>query len=140
MTKQRINLENVFEQIKSDNAFPAVNKGINLRIAECDEEVLGDSNRLSQALTAVIRSILERLPRASDVIVECKKSKTAVILAIGAPHGVAVKSYRNKHRELAREQMAVSLARLTALQHGGDLQLTTSSKGRTIEIRLPIGV
>jgi signal transduction histidine kinase len=140
VTKQKIRVENVFEQIKADNIQPADNKGIGLKIQDCEQEVLGDSTRLSQALTAVIRSILERLPSASDVILECKKTHDTIILAIGAPHGVAVKSYRNKHRELAREQMAISLARLTAVQHGGDLNLTTSSKGRTIEICIPAGV
>ncbi|CAN5740652.1 hypothetical protein BH10CYA1_BH10CYA1_34780 [soil metagenome] len=140
VTKQKIRVENVFEQIKSDNIQPAGNKGISLKIQDCEEEILGDSNRLSQALTAVIRSILERLPSTSDVLLECRRSHDTIILAIGAPHGVAVKSYRSRHRELAREQMAISLARLTALQHGGDLQLTTSSKGRTIEICLPAGV
>lgn len=140
VTRQKINVEDIFDQVKSDNIQPAKNKGIGLEIKDCEQEVLADSNRLSQALTAIIRSIMERLPSASNVKLECKTLKNMVVLAIGAPHGVAVKSYRNKHRELAREQMAINLARLTALQHGGDLQLTTSSKGRTIEIRLPAGV
>lgn len=140
VTKQKIKVEKIFEQIESENSLPAEEKGVSLKIQECDQEVLGDSNRLSQALTAVIRSILERLPRHSDVWLQCKTSQDMVSLTIGAPHGVAVKSYRNKHRELAREQMAISLASLTAIQHGGNLQLTTSSKGRTIEIRLPAGV
>lgn len=140
VTKQKIRVENVFEQIKIDNLQPAENKGIRLDIQDCEQEVLADSNRLSQAVTAILRSIMERLPGASDVQLECRSAKDSVILAIGAPHGVAVKSYRNKHRELAREEMAISLARWTALQHGGDLRLTTSSKGRTIEICLPAGV
>ncbi len=137
--KQKMRVESVFDQIKSDNVQPANNKGISLTIQNCEQEILGDSGRLSQALTAIIRSILERIPTKSDVLLKCKKSHNNVILALEAPHGVAVKGYNNKHRELAREQMAISLARLTALQHGGNLQLITSSKGRMIEISLPIG-
>jgi signal transduction histidine kinase len=137
--KQKMRVESVFDQIQSDNVQSAHNKGISLTIQKCEQEIFGDSGRLSQALTAIIRSILERIPTKSDVLLECKKSHNNVILALEAPHGVAVKGYNNKHREFAREQMAISLARLTALQHGGNLHLITSSKGRTIEISLPIG-
>lgn len=139
VTKQKINVEAVFEQIKNDNLQPADNRGVILEIQNCKQELLGDSSRLSQALTALIRSIVERLPAKSSVSVECKTGRDQIILAVGAPYGISKSGYSNKHRELAREQMAINLARQTAQQHGGDLQLTTSNRGRTIEICLPSG-
>ncbi|RTL37667.1 MAG: hypothetical protein EKK48_23575 [Candidatus Melainabacteria bacterium] len=139
VTKQKINVETVFEQIKNDNLQPADNRGVILEIQNCKQELLGDSSRLSQALTALIRSIVERLPAKSSVSVECKTVRDQIVLAVGAPYGISKSGYSNKHRELAREQMAINLARQTAQQHGGDLQLTTSNRGRTIEICLPAG-
>lgn len=140
VSKQLISVESVFEQIKTDNELSADNRGINLIVQDCQQEILGDSNRLNQALTAVIRSLLERIPSRSKVSIECKNTEDRVVLAIAAPHGVAVKSFSSKHREFARERMAISLARLTVVQHGGELQLTTTSKGRRIELCLPVGV
>lgn len=139
VTKQSMNVEQVLEQLKADNQQTAGSRGVELHIHDCNQEILGDSNRLSQALTAVIRSILERLPSKSSVSVDCKSDRDNFIFAIGAPYGVSKSGYSNKHRELAREQMAISLARQTARQHGGQLNLTTTNRGRTIEICLPAG-
>lgn len=140
VSKHKMQVENVLEQIKSDNAMPATQRGINLTVNHCQEEIFADSNRLTQAMTAVIRSIFERIPSKSNVIVECNRDQNTVVLAVEAPHGVAaIGSGYNKHKQFAREQMAISLARLTAVQHGGDLHLTTSSKGRRIALNLPVG-
>jgi signal transduction histidine kinase len=139
VTKQSMNVEQVLEQLKADNQQTAGSRGVELQINDCNQEILADSTRLSQALTAVIRSILERLPSKSSVSVDCKSDRDNFIFAIGAPYGVSKSGYSNKHRELAREQMAISLARQTARQHGGHLNLTTTNRGRTIEICLPAG-
>lgn len=137
VTKQKIKVENVFEQVKLDNALPAVTKDITLNIMNCNQELDGDSYRLSQALTAVIRSLIERTPAKSAVSLDCTKTTKNIVLTIGAPHGVAAgRTTRNK--EFARERMATNLARMTARQHGGDLNVTTSSKGRMFELLLPL--
>ncbi len=137
VTKQPINIENVLEGVEADTAKLAQDKGINLTINMCKIELNADSQRISQSLIAVIRSIVERVPTHSDVLLEAKKMKDALIITIGAPHRVAVKGFRNKDRGFARENMAISLARQTARQHGGDLNVTTFNKGRTITISLP---
>ncbi|HEY9733441.1 MAG TPA: HAMP domain-containing sensor histidine kinase [Drouetiella sp.] len=139
VTKQKMNVEQVLEQLKVDNQQTAGTRGVELQIHDCDREIVGDSGRLSQALTAVIRSILERLPSHSLVSVDCKADRDSFTFAIIAPYGISKSGYSNKHRELAREEMAISLARQTARQHGGHLNLTTTNRGRTIEICLPSG-
>ncbi len=137
VNKQSSNVEQIFQQVLSDNVVPAESKGITLTVKDNRQEILADSGRLTQALTAIVRSILNRAPAKSDVVVQCKTVRDTVIISIDAPHGVAVKDYRNKYKDFAREEMAISLARLTALQHGGQFELVTSTKGRLIEMRLP---
>lgn len=138
VTKQKMDVENLLNQVKSENTLPADSKQIKLNVDNVSREIMADSNRLNQALTAMIRSILERVPRRSDVSVKCKTVKETLVISVAAPHGVAVKGYSDKQRQFARQEMAISLARLTAKQHGGDLNLVTSSKGRIIEMLLPI--
>ncbi len=137
VTKQQISVETIFDQVKSDNLYPAQERDVSLQVLDCRQEISGDSSRLSQALTALIRSIVERLPARSSVSLECKTDADKVIIAVGAPYGVSRSGYTNKERELAREQMAIRLARKTAQQHGGNLNLTTTNKGRMFEIWLP---
>jgi len=137
VSKQPVNIENVFEDVKSDTAKLAQDKGLNLIITPCSIEVNADSRRVSQSLIAVIQSVIQRVPTRSEVQIEGKQTADSVIISMSAPHGVAVKGFNNKNKEFAREKMAVSLARLTAKQHGGEFQVNTSSKGRTMTMSLP---
>ncbi len=138
VTKQPINIENVLEEVEADTERLAQSNGIKLTINLSSIEINADSQRITQSLIAVIRSIVERVPMHSDVVVDCKKTGNALVITVDAPHRIAVKGFRNKHREFARETMAISLARLTAQQHGGDLKVVTFNKGRTITMSLPL--
>ncbi len=138
VTKKPILVENVFEDVKIDTVKLAQDKGINLVINPCNIEVDADSRRISQSLIAVIQSIIRRVPTLSEVHMEGKQTEDAVVISMSAPHGIAVKGFNNKNKEFAREKMAVSLARLTAQQHGGKFTVSTFNRGRTMTMSLPL--
>jgi K+-sensing histidine kinase KdpD len=138
VTKQPVKIENVFEDVKVDTAKLAQDKGVNLVIHPCTIEVDADSRRISQSLIAVIQSVIHRVPMLSEVQVEGQQTEDAVVITMSAPHGIAVKGFNNKNKEFAREKMAVSLARLTAQQHGGEFKVDTFNRGRTMTMSLPL--
>lgn len=138
VTKQPIIVNEILESVKADVSRLAEEKGVSLAITPCTLEVNADSRRVSQSLTAIIQTIIHRAPSLSEIQIAGQQFKSTFVISIDAPHGLAVKGF-NKNKEFAREKMAFSLAKLTALQHGGDFQLTTSSKGRTMDLSLPLG-
>jgi two-component system sensor histidine kinase CreC len=117
-------------------------RGIELRADAKDLSVTGDSRKLKQVLINLVQNALDVAPKGSsvDLVVRSEKAGGAVLVMDRGP-GVADAERAFVPGVTSKEHgngLGLTVSRLVARQHGGDVQLLPREGGGTIaELLLP---
>jgi signal transduction histidine kinase len=113
-------------------------KGVEIRTNSSGLTADADPYRLTQALTAVLREIIEEVPEQSVISLNSQSNYKGVALKITAP---CIRSSAEnapvKAKHPARERLAVDLSRVIAKQHGGDILIKSSKDERIVTLTFP---
>jgi K+-sensing histidine kinase KdpD len=121
------------------NSAAFARAGVEVRVTSCGLIVDADQHRVVQALTALLKVLVEKFSQDSVVRISAERYKQGVNIAITVPFWPTDDQSTEQTGDIARERLAINLSRLIAEQHGGTLAITRTASGRLISIYLPGG-
>lgn len=121
---------------ENSSAFESAN-AVEVKVALSGLMVEADRARLIQALTAVLHVLVKKLPENSVVKVSAERYKKGIKLTLAVPFQSDIEQADTLTGDIARERLAIGLARLIVEQHGGSLTTPRIAGGRLINLVLP---
>lgn len=133
--KGEINLGETMQSVVASVNDISSERGIYIAVSNSVSEIVGDRRRLSQALTALVRHLVQVLPKHSNVDLRCESDARVVDIMIAVPND---RAYMVEHA--ARGQLVNDLSRAIAEQHGGTFMISATRNVRRYIFHLPIGL
>lgn len=132
--KDELNLSDAVEAVVANVNDLSVDREVSISVSNTVSEITGDRQRIMQALTALMRHLIQVLPKHSQVDLRCEPHFHRVDIVVAAPYETA-----SAMQHAARAQLVNELSRAIAEQHGGAFFVSAAKDARRYVFQLPAG-
>lgn len=127
-----INLSDAVDAVIAGVNELSLDRKVSIAVSNKVSEIIGDRQRLMQALTALLRHLIQVLPSHSNLDLRCEADARKIDIVLAAPYETA-----SLMQHAARAQLVSELSRAIAEQHGGTFFVSATKDARRYIFQLP---